>query len=218
MWILSLFLILAAYLFGSIPPAYLAGKWIKGIDLREYGSGTVSGSMAWEHVARWAILPVGIFDLLKGALPVWTALRLGLNEPVAAAAGLAAVIGHNWPIFLGFTGGRGLSPFFGLLLVIFPWGFLYMLTFMAVGYLLGDSAPWALIGLVFLPIFSHMIKGPTVIPWAAGFMVLMTVAKRLEANRRPLPKEKKARRKVLLRRILFDRDIRSHQEWINRQP
>lgn len=218
MWIVSLLLILTAYLLGSIPSAYLAGKWIKGIDLRQYGSGTISGSMVWEHVTRWAILPVGLFDLIKAALPAWASLQLGLGEPTAVAAGLAAIIGHNWPVYLGFTGGRGLSPFIGLLLVIFPWGFPFILSFLALGYLLGDSAPIALASLVFLPLFSHIIQGPPVITWAAVGMVLVTIAKRLEANRRPLPHNKQDRRTVLLRRIFLDRDIQSHQDWIRRQP
>lgn len=217
MWILSLLLILTGYLLGSIPSAYLAGKWIKGIDLRNYGSGTVSGSMVWEHVAHWAIFPVGIFDILKAAFPVWLGIRLGLSEPISIAAGLAAVVGHNWPIYLRFTGGRGLSPFLGVILIVFPWGFPWMLTFFAVGYLLGDSAPWALAGLIFLPLFNHWVNGPAVIDWFAASMVVLTIAKRLEANRRPLPQEKTTRRTVLLRRIFFDRDIASHQEWINRQ-
>ncbi len=60
-----IFLLLFGYFFGSIPSGYLAGKWIKGIDLRQYGSGTVSGSMVWEHVAKWAVVPVGLLISLK---------------------------------------------------------------------------------------------------------------------------------------------------------
>jgi glycerol-3-phosphate acyltransferase PlsY len=58
-----IFMVLFAYLLGSISSGYLAGKWIKGIDLREYGSGTCSGSMVWDHVAKWAVFSVGIFDI-----------------------------------------------------------------------------------------------------------------------------------------------------------
>lgn len=217
MWISSILTLLGGYLLGSIPSAYLAGKWIKGIDLSKYGSGTVSGSMVWEHVARWAVFPVGIFDILKAAFPVWLSLSLGLSEPVSVAAGLAAVVGHNWPVYLRFKGGRGLSPFLGVLLVVFPWGFPWMLTFLAVGYLLGDSAPWALAGLVFLPLFNHLVNGLAAVDWIAGFMAVLTLVKRLEANRRPLPHEKRERCATLLRRILFDRDIASHQDWINRR-
>jgi len=209
--------ILGAYLLGSIPSAYLAGKWIKGIDLRQYGSGTVSGSMVWEHVARCAIFPAGIFDILKAALPTWIGLKLGLGEGVAMAAGIAALVGHNWPLYLGFTGGRGLSPFLGTIMVIFPWGFPWLLAFLTVGYLLGDSAPWALVSLILMPLFNLWIDGPAVVNEAAVVMVILTILKRLEANRRPLPEERIERRKVIMRRVVFDRDIPSHKEWINRK-
>jgi glycerol-3-phosphate acyltransferase PlsY len=214
----AILLILAGYLLGSIPTAYLVGRWTKGLDLRRYGSGTVSGSMVFEHVARWLVVPVGLFDMGKAALPAWLALQLGLGMPVAAAAGLAAIAGHNWPLYLHFTGGRGLGAFMGLLLVLFPWGFPWMLAFLAVGWLLGDSAPWALAGLVTLPLLSYFLGGPGVVAPATGAMLLLTVAKRLEANRRPLPPPGPERRRVVLRRLFLDRDIASHKAWIRRRP
>ena len=217
MFVKSIFLVIFGYFLGSIPSGYLAGRWIKGIDLRRMGSGTVSGSMVWEHVARWAVFPVGIFDVLKAAFPVWLGLRLNVPEYAAGFAGLAAVAGHNWPVYLGFTGGRGLSSFLGVLLVLFPWGFPWRLVFLGIGFLLGDSAPWALASLVLLPVFNFLMDGPALVYWAAVFMVVLTVAKRLEANRRSLPEHKKERWKVLLRRLFLDRDIPSHQEWINRR-
>ena len=213
----AVILIVGAYLIGSIPSAYLAGKWVKGIDLRQYGSGTVSGSMVWEHVARWALFPVGIFDIFKAALPTWVGLELGLGDMTAVAAGIAALVGHNWPLYLGFTGGRGLSPFLGTVIVIYPWGFAWLLAFLAIGFFLGDSAPWALAGLVLLPVFNHVMSGPAVLNLAAAAMVIITLIKRLEANRRPLPEDQTERRKVLLRRFFYDRDIRSHQEWLDRR-
>lgn len=213
----TVMLILGAYLIGSIPSAYLAGKWLKGIDLRQHGSGSIGGSMVWEHVARWALFPVGIFDISKAALPTWLGLELGLGDAAAVAAGIAALVGHNWPLFLGFTGGRGLSPFLGTVIVIYPWGFVWLLGFLAFGYLLGDSAPWALAGLVLLPVFNHIMNGPAVLDLAAIAMVILTLIKRLEANRRPLPEDQAERRKVLLRRFFYDRDIRSHQEWLDRK-
>ena len=214
----SVLLIFGGYLLGSIPTAYLAGKWLKNLDLRHYGSGTVSGSMIFEHVARWAVVPVGLFDVAKAAIPAWLAVQFGLGMAVAAAAGLAAVAGHNWPLFLHFTGGRGLGAFLGVLLVVFPWGFPWMLAFLAVGWLLGDSAPWALASLVTLPLFAHFAGGPDVVAPAAGGMLLLTLAKRLEANRRPLPPAGPERRAVVLRRLFLDRDIASHAEWIRRGP
>ncbi len=214
----SALLIVAGYLIGSIPTAYLVSRWSKGIDLRQYGSGTVSGSMVWEHVARWAVLPVGLFDLGKAALPAWLGLRLGLGMPVALAAGLAAVAGHNWPLYLRCTGGRGLGCFLGVLLVIFPWGFPWLLVFLAIGWLLGDSAPWALASLLTLPVLACLVGGPAIVAPASGGMLLLTLVKRLEANRRPLPPAGPERRRIILRRLLLDRDIISHPDWIRRRP
>ena len=116
--LLSIFLIAFGYLLGSIPFAYLAGKYYKGRDIRRYGSGTVGGSMVYEHVARWLIVPVALLDISKAAFPVWLGLQLNVEPWAAIAAGLAASIGHNWPVFLGFTGGRGLGRFLGIWLVV----------------------------------------------------------------------------------------------------
>ncbi len=215
----SALLVLGGYLLGSIPTAYLVGRWLGKLDLRHYGSGTVSGSMVFEHVARWAVVPVGLFDMAKAAFPAWLALQLELGMPTAAAAGLAAVAGHNWPVYLHFTGGRGLGTFMGMLLPIFPWGFPWMLLFLAVGWRLGDSAPWALVGLVTLPILSALSGGPDVVAPATAVMLLLTLFKRLEANRRPLPLPgDPERRRVIVRRLLLDRDIASHPDWIRRTP
>lgn len=211
-------LVAVGYLLGSIPTAYLAGRWLKNIDLRRFGSGTVSGSMVYEHVARWAVVPVGLFDVGKAALPAWLAIQRGLGLPVAAAAGLAAVAGHNWPLFLHFKGGRGLGCFLGVLLVIFPWGFPWLLAFLAVGWRLGDSAPWALAGLATLPVLAQIIGGPAVVTPATVAMLALTLIKRLEANGRPLPAGGAERRQVISRRLLLDRDIASHAEWIRRTP
>jgi glycerol-3-phosphate acyltransferase PlsY len=211
-------LILVGYLLGSIPTAYLVSRWLKHVDLRRYGSGTVSGSMVYEHVARWAVVPVGLFDIGKAALPAWLALYGGLGTSVAAGAGLAAVAGHNWPVFFGFVGGRGLACFLGVLLVLFPWGFPWVLAFLAIGWRLGDSAPWALASLITLPLFAYLTGGPDVVAGFSGGMLLLTLAKRLEANRRPLPPPGLERRRVILRRLFLDRDIASHADWIRRRP
>jgi glycerol-3-phosphate acyltransferase PlsY len=206
-----------SYLLGSIPTSYLAARWVKGIDLRRYGSGTVSGSMLYEHTERWIVVPVGLFDIAKGAFPVWMALQLGASGTSAAIAGLATVVGHNWPIYLGFIGGRGLSPFLGILLVMFPWGAGWLLVFLAVGFVLGDSAPFALVSLVTLPIFAWWLNASELIYWISASMLFITLLKRLEANRRQLPVSAHERRRVICRRLVFDRDIQDHKTWIQRK-
>ena len=218
-WISMTFIlmVLFAYLLGSIPSGYLAGKWIKGIDLREYGSGTVSGSMVWEHVAKWAVFPVGIFDIFKGALPTWLSLKLGLSEQAAMVVGLAAVVGHNWPIYLNFQGGRGLSPFLGALFVLFPLGMLILLIGLGIGNRLKSPAV-PLFTIILLPVFAALFDGPKSMLWLALGMTIITVLKRLEANGRPLPEDPQERHEVILRRIFLDRDIQDHEEWIRREP
>lgn len=211
-------LIVGAFVVGSTPTGYLAARLLKDVDLRRFGSGTPTGSMVYEHVARWAVVPVGLIDVGKAALPTWLALQLDLGVEVAVAAGLAAVVGHNWPVFLGFTGGRGLSGFLGVLVVIFPWGTLWLLGFLLVGWRLGDSTVWTLASLATLPLFARLVDGPRIIPVLAGAMLLLTMAKRVEANRRPLPPPGPERRRVLLRRVFLDRDIKSHRDWIRRRP
>ena len=63
-------LTIGAYLLGSVPTSYIAGRLLKGIDIRNYGSGTVSGANVWHSVSRWAVVPVGIFDILKGFIQI----------------------------------------------------------------------------------------------------------------------------------------------------
>lgn len=214
----SILLIASSYLLGSISSAHLVARWLGGKDLRQYGSGTISGSMVYEHVGRWAVVPVAVFDVGKAIVPTWLGLYLGLGMPVAAAAGLIAGIGHSWPIFLGFYGGRGMGTFAGTLLVLCPWGAVWMGVSLGIGWRSGDSAPWLLISLLTMPLLAHLIGGPEVVAPLSGAMILVTLAKRLEANRRPLPPRGSERLRVILRRLLLDRDIASHQEWLARLP
>lgn len=216
--IVSLLVILLGYLLGSIPSAYLAGRWLKGIDLRRYGSGTVSGTGVYYHVSRPAVVAVGLFDMAKSALPTWLALRWGLGLGVALVAGLMAMVGHNWPLYLKFQGGRGHSTIMGIMLVVFPWGFPWLLAFMALGRLLRYTALLSLLGIASLPLLTWLADQPVEVIWAGVAMLVITVIKRLEANRQPLPPRGPERRRVLLNRFLFDRDVRAREEWVERKP
>jgi len=213
----SIFLLVGAYLVGAIPTAYLVGRWLRGIDIRQYGTGNVGGSNVWHSVARWAIVPVGLFDIGKAALPVWLALGpLGLGYQVATAAGLCAALGHAWSPYLGFTGGRALSCIMGALVVIFPWGALFQLLLMAVGYALHFELMTTL-ALLALPLWSLAFGRPAAVTWGCVVMIVLTAGKRIEANRTPLPPGP-ARWPVIWRRLWLDRDIFSHETWAGRQP
>ena len=215
---LTICLVLFSYLLGSIPTAFLAGKMIKGLDLRQYGSGTVSGTGVYNHVARWAVVPVRLFDVAKAAVPTWLGLRFRLGLPAAVSAGLAAAVGHNWPLYLGFRGGRGISTFMGTLLVVFPWGFPWLLAALAIGRLLGATAVLALFGIALLPLLTWATGQPSAVTGACLAMLVLTVLKRLEGNRAPLPEGPAERQRVCLNRLLLDRDTRSRDAWMLRRP
>ncbi len=108
------------YLLGSIPTGLLVGRVARGIDIREYGSGkTGFTNVVRTAGVRWAAVAL-VGDLAKGVIPVLIA-RLISDEPyVLTVAGLAAVAGHDWPVYAGFRGGRGVATSFGAALAMNP--------------------------------------------------------------------------------------------------
>lgn len=110
--------VIAAYLIGSIPTAYIAGRLIRGVDIRRIGDGNVGAANAYRQLGTGVGLAVGVVDGAKGVLAVVIALVSDAPQPVVLLAGAAAVAGHNWPVFLGFRGGRGESTTIGVLLAV----------------------------------------------------------------------------------------------------
>jgi len=208
--------VIFGYLSGSIPFAYIAGRLLRGIDIRQYGTRSVGGSNVYEQVARWLVVVVGLLDIGKAALPTWLALQLQLGLPTAVAAGLAAVVGHDWPLFLRFHGGRGISTCLGVLAVLFPLGALWELAALGLGHLLHHAAV-NLIGLATLPLLAWALRQPPALIAVGVVMFFIVSLKRLEANREPLPPGKE-KWQVLRRRWLLDRDIEDWEAWISRRP
>ncbi len=110
--------ILIGYILGSIPTAYLTGRILKGRDIRQMGDENAGAANAYRELGMRAGIIVGIIDAAKGAGAVLIAQAANLPQLVVLFTGLAAVIGHNWPVFLGFRGGRGVSTTIGILLVL----------------------------------------------------------------------------------------------------
>jgi glycerol-3-phosphate acyltransferase PlsY len=111
--------LLLAYLLGAIPFAYIFGR-IKCIDIRKVGDHNVGAFNAFRHLGLgWGSATLAA-DIGKGALAILAAKALGVSEIVVFMAGVAAVIGHNWPVFLRFKGGRGLAVEIGVLLALLP--------------------------------------------------------------------------------------------------
>ena len=129
----TLLLIAIGYLLGAIPSGYLAARWLKGIDLRDCGSGSTGATNVLRNVGKVPALVVFLIDVGKGALAVLLAKALGLNDGLQVLAGLAALAGHIWPIWLGFKGGKAVATGFGMFLgLAWPVGLACFGLFMAV--------------------------------------------------------------------------------------
>ena len=128
---LSFLLVFLAYLFGSIPTGYLAGKWLKGIDIRELGSGSTGATNVLRNLGKPAAIAVLGIDVLKGMAAV--SLVRGFYELASAEliptewkycliflTGIAAILGHSKSIFLNFTGGKSVATSLGVLTVMNP--------------------------------------------------------------------------------------------------
>jgi len=135
---LSVLALILSYLVGSIPSAVWAGRLFHGIDIREHGSGN-AGATNTIRVLGWKTgVPVLVFDLAKGwlaaSLPVFlNAAPPGSQQMTALqiTCGMAAIIGHVFPVFAGFRGGKGVATTFGVLLALYP-----LLTFSCAGIFL----------------------------------------------------------------------------------
>ena len=121
-------LLVLAYILGSIPSAVWVGKTFHGIDVREHGSGNAGATNTFRVLGKKAGIPVLLLDILKGALAinlVWLQSRYGQNDitpftNLKLAFGFCAVVGHIFPIFAGFRGGKGIATLLGIVLAVHP--------------------------------------------------------------------------------------------------
>jgi glycerol-3-phosphate acyltransferase PlsY len=135
-----LFCLLAGYLLGSIPSGYLAGRWLKGVDIRTLGSGSTGATNVLRQFGKAPALVVFLVDVLKGTAAVL--LAKALLQPLGITAdsdwwvvltGLAALAGHIWPIWLGGRGGKAVATGLGMLLgLTWPVGLACFGVFLAV--------------------------------------------------------------------------------------
>ena len=120
--IVALSLLLACYLLGSVSGSLLLGR-LRGVDIRAAGSGSTGGTNAFRTQGWWFALGTVAVDIGKGALAAWLALRFlpeGMHAAWAYGCAFAAVLGHVWPVFHGFRGGKGAATLGGGLAVLWP--------------------------------------------------------------------------------------------------
>ena len=112
--------VLGAYLLGAVPFGLFIAKALAGIDVRTVGSGNIGATNVLRAAgARAAVLTL-LADCLKGVIPVLLAGTFFPHTPVAVLAGMAAIVGHNYPVYLGFKGGKGVATSLGVVLAASP--------------------------------------------------------------------------------------------------
>ncbi|NLE74902.1 MAG: glycerol-3-phosphate acyltransferase [Actinobacteria bacterium] len=208
-----------AYLVGSFPTAYVVARQRTGVDIRTVGSGNVGGSNMRALQGTWATVFVGVIDIFKGLLPVWLTVRLGLGAHAMYVAAVAVVVGHDWSVWLGLQGGRGGASSLGTLLVLYPYGFLWIVGFLTIGKITQTVAILHLCGAAALPLVAWLLGQSGGLLATLIVLALLMVVKRLEANqcfRVPADREGGAphglhvgtTKKVYLNRLFLDRDYR----------
>ena len=216
-------LIIAAYILGSVPAAYIVARLARGIDIRQYGTGQLGAGNLW-RMTSWKLgILAGVFDFSKGILMVWVAQAIGLSVAQQLMVGAAAAVGHNWSVFCRFVGGRGIATVIGVVLILpainamTPWPAVTCLACLATGAIVLRSSPLpVLLCIASLPVVSAIFEPVTT---TLGFLVLflIVVIKRLVAPR-AVEATSISRKRVLLNRLLFDRDIMDRKAWMYRRP
>jgi acyl phosphate:glycerol-3-phosphate acyltransferase len=112
-------LVIFSYLLGSVPSGLIIGK-LSGLDVRNAGSGNIGATNVARLLGKKGGLLTLVADMAKGLIPVLAVQQMGLGDPIAALVGIAAFVGHLYPVFLNFKGGKGVATGFGVLLGLAP--------------------------------------------------------------------------------------------------
>ncbi|HSM36667.1 MAG TPA: glycerol-3-phosphate 1-O-acyltransferase PlsY [Longimicrobiales bacterium] len=161
-------LAVASYLIGAIPHSYLAGR-VRGIDLREHGSGNLGATNAFRVLgARWAA-PVMVLDVAKGFVPTYFFPALaGGGTPLALVFGVAAILGHVFPVYMRFRGGKGVATGSGVFLALAP-------AAVAIGLVIWGVLV-GLTGIVSVGSIAAALALPVLVWWLYGSGIVLAVA------------------------------------------
>jgi glycerol-3-phosphate acyltransferase PlsY len=215
---LSIIIILfLSYLVGSVPTSIIIGKILKGIDIREHGSGNAGGTNVFRVLGWKPALIVVIFDVFKGWLPTYyfATNLVGNTIPIDTGVlqimcGFAAVLGHTYTIFAGFKGGKGIGTLAGMLLALYPIAFpfcliVFIITLITTGYVSLGSMFAAASRPIFLLIFPllgieasslSLIVFSLLIPWFTIFTHRSNIIRLRNGNENRFEKAMIFRRKT----------------------
>ena len=198
--------IVIGYLLGSIPSAYIAGRLVKGADIRRLGGGNVGAVNVMREIGTAAGFTVLFVDMAKGLAAVLIAQWLGLSLILVFIVGLAAVVGHIWPVWLGFKGGKGAATAMGVLLALVPVQFAISFAVMVIVVLLTSNMSLAVgIGLALLPLFIWLFGGEI-------SLIIYSLALPLFCGLVSITRLKTAVAGVSRKNLIIDRDYKPWQK------
>jgi glycerol-3-phosphate acyltransferase PlsY len=165
--LLGILSIIIGYLLGSIPTAYIVSRLRKGIDIRNVGSRNMGAANVMREIGTPEGIFVGLIDIAKGAGAILIAQTLNIAELWVFGAGFAALVGHNFPVFVGFRGGKGTATIIGIFLVLAPQAMLVMLVIVGIPFFTTRKFSAAIligialvvVGFVLLPLFIWLFEG-----------------------------------------------------------
>ncbi len=199
---LGLLLAAAGYLAGSIPFGYVIGRVALGVDVRKVGSGNIGGT----NVARAGGKKLGVtviaLDALKAIVPILVARTLLAGTPLAdlwvVVVAVAAFVGHLFPVWLGFKGGKGVATALGIFVVLAPWAALAGVAAYAIAYAATRiSSVGSLTGTAACAIGTFVTYGPrSPVAWAGIVLALLIVLRHRDNIRRLLSGEEKGKMRV----------------------
>ena len=170
-WIIFILVLFLSYVTGSTPTSIIVGRFTKGIDIREHGSGNAGGTNVFRVLGWKPALIVVLVDVFKGWIPTAVYAVYGINYLIIGDIGIlqilcgfSAVLGHTYPLFSGFKGGKGVGTLGGMLIALFPIAiFLCLLVFAITLILTGYVSLGSIIASSSLPIFLFTLPVVTTI-------------------------------------------------------
>ena len=180
-------LLAASYLIGAIPTSYVVARFVRGIDLREHGSGNLGATNAYRVLGWKAAAPIFIVDIAKGWAPAFFFPRLD-GDPVmlwALAYGAAAIIGHVWSIYVGMRGGKGVATSAGVFIALAPTAVLIALVLWgALVFTTGYVSLASVAAAIAMPMLVFLFNGNTPVLWLAiGLATFVVFAHRANIRR-----------------------------------
>jgi len=159
--ILLLSSVLCSYLLGAIPSGLLLTRLFSEVDVRTVGSGNIGATNVLRAAGKKAAVLTLLADMLKGLIPVLVVRTVFHDETTTVLTAAAAVLGHNFPIYLGFKGGKGVATSFGVVLAVSPWfGLICLFSWLAAAAIWRFSSLSALVAFAVYPVLTFTAGSP----------------------------------------------------------